>query len=236
MLFYFNISIHLATYVCVHLCLFYYKIYVDVTKSISDELKCDLRTKEINSLCVDVANSKYECVYFSIQKLPRDMIEFFIVFDKSKVFVSIWDDFCGKVDKTSITTFNDIHAHVWNPTITACASLLHKLYNKSFIYSDIDIKCFADARNINNHVTALYNTMHQCYNSLVSSLPYPKHWITQAVKNVTMYLDFARYSVQANSETVQINAVQLCLKMKELLRLKGDFSIVNTLNIPVRVC
>ena len=161
------------------------------------------------------------------------MIEYFIVFDKSKVFESIWDDFCDKVDKTSITTYTDIHEHVWNHTITACKGWLHKLCNKSFTYSDIDIKCFADMRNINTHVTTLYNAMHQCYNSLVSSLPDPKHWIPQAVMNITMFLDFARYSVQANSDTVQTNAVQLCLKMKELLRLKGDFSVVNNL---IQVC
>ena len=164
------------------------------------------------------------------------MIEHFVVFDKSKIFESIWDDFCSKLDETSITTFSDIHEHVWNHTIIACKDLLHKLYNKSFTYSDINIKCFADVKNINTHVTALYNAMHQCYDSLVSLLPDPKQWISQAVKNITMYLDFARYSMQANSDTVQINAVQLCLKMKELLKLKGDFSIVNNLNIQVCIC
>ena len=191
-----------------------------------------MRSKEISSI-VDVKNGVYQCVHFSIQKLPHEMIEYFIVFDKSKIFESIWDNFCDKVDKTSITTFNDIHEHVWNHTITACAGLLYKLCNKSFTYSDIDIKCFADTRNVNTHVNTLYNVMHQCYNSHVSSLPDPKNWIPQAVTNITMFLDFARYSIQANSSTMQINAVQLCLKMKELLRLKGDFSVVNNL---IQVC
>ena len=195
-----------------------------------------MRTKEISSLCVDVGNGSFKCVHFSIDKLPDDMIEYFIVFDKSKVFESVWDDLCDKLDKTSITSVTDVHKHVWNHTITACKDLLYKLCNKSFTYSDISIKCFANTRNIGTHVTTLYNAMHQCYNSLVSSLPDPKHWIPQAVTNITMYLDFARYSVQGNSNAVQINAVQLCLKMKELLRLNGDFSIVNNLNIQVCVC
>ena len=164
------------------------------------------------------------------------MIEYFVVFDESKVFESIWDDCCDKLDKASITTFNDIHEHVWKHTVKACKDLLYKLYNKSFTYADINIKCFTDARNINIHVTALYNAMHQCYNSLVSSLPDPKQWIPQAVKNITVYLNFAKYSMQANSDTAQINAIQLCLKMKDLLRLTGDFSVVHNLNIQVCIC
>ena len=211
------------TYSCVQL------FYLDVTKNISDELRCDLRSKEISSLCVDVGNGSFKCVHFSIEKLPQDMIEYFIVFDKSKLFESIWDDFCDKLDKTSVTTFGDIHEHVWNHTIIACKDLLHKLYNKSFTYSDVNIKCFDDVRNINTHLTALYHAMDQCYSSLVSSLPDPKHWIPHAVKNITMYLDFVKCN------TVQTNAVQLCLKMKELLKLKGDFSIVNNLNVQVRM-
>ena len=159
------------------------------------------------------------------------MIEYFIVFDKSKVFVSIWDDLCDKVDKTSITTFNDIHEHVWNHTIAACKDLLHKLYNKSFNYSDI--KCFADEKNVYIYVTTLYKALQQCSVSFVSSLPDLKQYTSHAVRNVKAYLEFAKYSMQANSSTVRINAVQLCLKMKEMLRLKGNFSVVNDLNIQV---
>ena len=75
--------------------------------------------------------------------------------------------------------------------------------------------------------------MHHYNFSLISSLPDTKQWIPQAVKNITMYLEFARHFVQSNNSSVQFNAVQLCLKMKELLRLKGDFSIVDNLNIQV---
>ena len=168
------------------------------------------------------------------------MIKYFIVLEKSKLFESIWDNICSKLDKTSITTFSDIHEHVWNPTILRCKELLYKFYNKSFTYSDIDIKCFVEMKSINNHVinthvTILNNVMHQCYCSLVSSLPDPKQWVPKAVENLAMYLDFGRYLMQANSNTFQVNAVHLCLKMKELLKLRGDFSAVIHLNIQVRM-
>ena len=168
-----------------------------------------------------------------MDKLPHDMIEYFSMFDHSKLFESIWDDTCGRLDEASITTFDDIHEHVWNHTLAKCKELLHKFYNKSFTYSDIDIKCFAEMRSINNHITTLYNAMYHYNFSLISSFPDPKQWIPQAVKNITMYLEFARHFVQSNNSSVQFNAVQLCLKMKELLRLKGDFSIVDNLNIQV---
>ena len=164
--------------------------------------------------------------------VPHDMIEYFIFFEKSKIFESIWDVFCSKLDTTSIATFSDIHEHVWKHTITKCKELLLKFYKNSFTYSDIDIKCFNERRNINAHVTTLYNAMHHCFNLLVSSLPNPMQWIPQAVKSITMYLDFVRH-MQTNKSTMQINAAQLCLQMKDVLRLKGDFSSVNNLNTQV---
>ena len=203
---------------------------IDVTKSIACELQCDLKTKPINSLCVDAGNDSFKCVHFTVDKVPHDMTEYFIVFDKSNLFESIWDEFCDKLDKTSIRTFYDIYEHVWNQTIACCKDLLYKLYTKSFTHSDIER--FVKLRNISFHVTTLYSAMQQSNHALVS-LPDPKTWVTQAAKNVTMYLDFAKYFMQADSKTVQVNAIQLCLKLKELLRLKGNFSVVNNLHSQV---
>jgi len=204
--------------------------FLDVTKSISDQLNCDLKTKEISSLCVDIDNDNFRCIHLSIDKLPRDMIEHFIVFGnkyKSKLFELIWEEkesqFCDKQDLTGIT-FSDIHKQVWTPTMKSCKNLLHKLCDKSFTYSDI--KNFAHVGNIEDHVIALYNAMHQCYPAFVSSLSEPQHWIPQAVKNITLYQDFA-------SNTDQVNVVKLCLKTKELLRVKGDFSVVYNLDSEV---
>ena len=179
---------------------------------------------------MDIGNGYFKCVYLSIDEVPKDMLEHFIVFEKSKIFQSIWSNFCDKVDEASIATFVDIYEHVWKYTIEACKNLLHKLYNKSFTYSDIE--CFADERSLYTHVDALYNAMRQCCIDFLSSLPDYK---SQAVKNVRLYLEFARCSVQANSNTVQINAVQLCLKMKKLLRLNGNFSVVDDVNIQVSI-
>lgn len=159
------------------------------------------------------------------------MIKHFLVFNKSKLFESVWNEICDKLDKTSIATFNNIYEHVWNQTIMGCKDLLHKLYNKSFTH--LDIERFANVRNITVHLTVLYDVMLQCYYPLVSSLSDPKRWIPQAAQKITMYLDFTMYSMQANSNTVLLNAVQLCFKLKELLRLKGNFSVVDNLNSQV---
>ena len=207
---------------------------LDVTESISCELKCDLKTKEINSLCVVAKDSGFKCIHFSSDELPPDMMEHFIAFDNSKLFESIWDEICGKLDEESINSFTDIYEHAWKPTIEGCKDLLYKLRNKTFAYPDI--KCFTDRRNVNVQVTALYNAMHKCYPSEVSSLSDPKQWIPIAVKNINMYLDFTSYSMKANSNSIQVNGVELCLKLKKLLKLKGDFSVVNNLNNQVCVC
>ena len=168
------------------------------------------------------------CIYFSVEKIPPDMIKYFIEFDKSKLFESIWNEVCGQLDKTNITTFSDVYEHVWKETITGCKDLLNKLHKKSFTHPDIE--CFTDLRDIHLHITTLYGAMGRCYHSHVSSLPNPKQWIPQAAKNVTLYLDYTRYSKQVSSNAMQVNAVQLCLKLKALLKLKGNFSVLNNLN------
>ena len=179
-------------------------------------------------MCVAAENNTLKCIYFSIDKVPHDMIKHFIEFDKSKLFESIWNEVCSKLDKTSITSLNDVHEQVWKETVAGSKELLNKLYKNSFTHSDIER--FTDVRDINMHVTTLYSVMGHCYHSVVSSLPNPRQWIPQAVQNITMYLDFIRYSKQASSNTMQVNAVQLCFKLKELLKLKGNFSVLNNLN------
>jgi len=192
-----------------------------------------LRTKEISSLCIDIENNQFKCVYFSNDKLPHQMIEYFIVFGsdyQNQLFDLIWKEkesqFCIAVNASDIT-FNDIHQKVWKPTIKSCKDLLHKLSNKSFTYSDI--KDFTCIRNINIHINALYNAMHKCYSSYVSSLPEPKYWVQQAVKYIALYLDFA-------NNTGQVNAAKLCLDLKAILKLKGDFSVVHNLESEVSSC
>ena len=192
-----------------------------------------MRAKEINSLCIDDGNGSFKVVHLSVKKLPHDMIEHFIVFDNSELFESIWNGCCEKFDTTNVTTFSDIYEHVWKPTITGCKDLLHKLYNKSFTYSDIDVKCLSDVRNNNFHLTKLYSAMYQCYRSQISSLSDPKYWVPQAASSINMYREFARCSKDPNSNNAQISAVQLCMKLKELLRLKGNFSVVNDLSSQV---
>lgn len=162
------------------------------------------------------------------------MMEHFIVFNNSKLFEFIWDKFSDRLDKTGIT-FSDIYRNLWNPVITCCKDLLYKVYHKSFTYSDIE-PFAADVENVNIQLTALHDAMCQCYSSLVSSLPDSTKWLPQAVKNVTMYLDFAKCAMQANRNTTQVDLVQLCLKLKELLRLKGDFLAVNHLDDQVSIC
>lgn len=157
------------------------------------------------------------------------MIEHFILFDKSKLFELIWEEkrsqFCNKSNATEVT-FHIIQEQVWNPAIESCKKLLYKLYDKSFTYSDI--KCLGNVGDINHHVVALYNIMHQCYTNSVSSLPESTEWVQQTVKSVKLYLDFA-------SSTKKVNGAMLCLKLKDLLRLKGDFSVVENLVIQVSI-
>ena len=202
---------------------------LDVTKSISDQLNCDLRSKEINSLCEDVENNEFKCIHLSSDEVHRNMLEHFIDFENIQLFDLIWEEkktkFCNKPNTTEIT-FAVIFQEVWKPTIKSCIELLHKLYKNSFTFSDV--KYFANMHDVNDHVTALYKTINRCYSSYIS-LPEPNKWIPEAVQSIKLYQDFSK---SAN----QFNGARLCLNLKELLSVKEDFTIVKDLDNQVRIC
>lgn len=164
------------------------------------------------------------------------MMEHFTVFGEqysNQVFECIWENkrsqYCAKFDITGIT-FNDVYTQVWKPTISSCQDLLHKLHNKSFTFSDI--KDFAHISNIVYHLSTLYKAIHQCFSS---SIPEAAHWVPQAEIDVKLYLEFSKIIEQLDfaNNVEQVNVAKLCLNFKALLRLKGDFSIVNDLDTHV---
>ena len=164
------------------------------------------------------------------------MMEHFTVFGEqynSQVFECIWENkrsqYCAKFDTTSIT-FNDIYIQVMKPTLSNCLDLLHKLHNTSFTFSDI--KDFAHISNIADHLSTLYEAMNQCYSF---SLPEPAHWVPQTEKDVKLYLEFFKITEQLDfaNDVEQVNVAKLCLNLKVLLRVNGDFSIVNDLDAHV---
>ena len=191
-------------------------------------------------LCVGIDRRHFKCVHLSIDKLPHEMVEHFNVFGsqyKNQLFEVIWEkkinEFCAKLDNAAVN-FDAIYTQVWKPTISSCKELLHKLYNEMFIFSDI--KDFAHISNIISHVANLYNAMATCYSSSVSLLPEPIHWVSQAEENVKLYLQFTKNIDQLDfaSDNNHLNVAKLCLNLKELLKLKGDFSVVYNLNSLVR--
>ena len=148
-------------------------------------------------------------------KIPIEMLENFVVFGKehhSKWFDSQWEQ---QVNSSAPEiSFDCIYENVWKPVISNCLSFLNRMYKKSLPLSDI--KTLA-TQNLYSQLKPLCCAMQKCYKAeIFFSGPY--EWIRQVIKHIEVY-----QKIVNNSRHI-INALNFCLKLRESLQLKGDFS------------
>ena len=149
-------------------------------------------------------------------KIPLEMLENFIVFgkeDHSKWFDLQWKQQVDCLALGDNITFDYIYRNVWKPAISNCLSFLNRMYTKSLPLCDIKT---LPTQNLYSQLEPLCSAMEKCYKTEIS-FHKPYQWIREAIRHINVYQKFVD-----NSE--HISALNFCLKLKESLQLKGDFS------------
>ena len=144
------------------------------------------------------------------------MLDNFTVFGKD--YHTKWFDFQWKKHKAKLSndgniTYTYIYENVWKPTISSCVSLLNGIFTKSLPLSDIKELYI---QNLATQLERLCSAMHNCYPRRLS-FSKPFSWIKGVAKHIEICQKFIN-----NPE--HIDAIKFCLKLKESLQLKGDFS------------
>ena len=157
------------------------------------------------------------------------MLNNFIIFGKkyhSKWFDSRWEEQVNCFAPTDADkTFDCIYENVWRPTISNCLSFLNRMCTKSLPLSDI--KTLA-TQYLYIQLEPLCLAMQKCYKTEVS-FHQPNQWIREVIKHIEIYQNFVN-----NPE--HISALKFCLKLKESLQLKGDFSDILVIWKYVSIC
>ena len=150
------------------------------------------------------------------------MLNNFIVFGKihrSKWFDSQWEQQvnCFALKDADIT-FDCICENVWRPVISNCLSFLNRMCTKSLPLSNIKM---LTTQNLYTQLEPLCLAMQKCYKTEVA-FHEPYQWIREVIKHIEVYQKFVK-----NPE--HISALKFCLKLKEFLQLKGDFSDITVI-------
>lgn len=144
------------------------------------------------------------------------MLDYFIFFGKehhTKLFDLQWKQHKSNLSGDGDITFSCIYEKVWKPTISSCLSLLNGIFTKSLLLTDISKKL--NIQTLGSQLEILCTAMHKCYPKELSfSEPYS--WIAERVNHIEVYMNFVKKSEN-------VSALKYCLKLRELLQLKGDF-------------
>ena len=126
-------------------------------------------------------------------------------------------------------SFDSVFNKVWMPTIAKCQSLLCELKNKTITLNECEV--LYSKGNFLLQLSALGNAMHQCYPDCKKSVPPSDQWASQTVHHIALYLDEI-----VNNSSKCTEAAGVILKVKESLKLEGDFQIIEDLAKNVCTC
>jgi len=178
-----------------------YIFVTELTKGITDQR--EMMSTEINSIC------------FRENEINDEMLANLPIFGvkyKNSVF-----DFEWKQNSTvSINSWADVYDKIWKPTIDRCKKILTEICDKSYKLDN-----FLKFKATGDHLEKLCLAMMECgYWS--DSQPDFNKWITEVKAHITVFL-----KVFSN---LQSNGIEYCMKLKEQLELKGDFSSLDVLH------
>ncbi|XP_064403130.1 E3 ubiquitin-protein ligase RNF213-like isoform X2 [Halichondria panicea] len=108
-------------------------------------------------------------------------------------------------------TVNEIFSKIWQPAFTFCQNLLTNLADRSMKLDFVDKHLTQFSKHLSNNVNNLAEAIRSC------SQPIPQsHQLQSAVKKVHDYWRLCRYE----------DGARVFLQLKDVLNLKGDFSLI----------
>ena len=195
-------------------------ILLGVTEAFK-ELKSDYRHCKINTLC-ERRQGNIEILCFTAARPLVSFAWMFHVMEKeinSTIFNSIWHDkFQTTLAEKPMLHITEIETHVWIPTFQDCQSLLNQLENMSIRLNDV--KNLPMDTDLKHELESMCRGVSKCIGRSVSD-----NWIDTSVKRIREYHKLCDYGAAAN----------LFLKLRNSLKLQGDFSDVEKIAAEVGV-
>ena len=182
------------------------------------EIEQDHSEKSIASLCSEGSAGMIDYTCFSdAQPLNRMLFQFYHLSYEypSGLFERIWQLKLKEVARAKLNlTFNDVVTKVWIPTFEECCQLIDSVKNGSITLLAVDQYFHHPEGQMDHHLTSLFKGIEACFDRKVES----SVWIRSAVDRMQQYWSLCE----------QADAASTVMELKDSLKLRGNFEIIET--------
>ena len=205
------------------LCAILYFIYHFLGKDeLLFQLQQNYQEEKISKLCRSVQGGSSGCqvICFPQAKPLEPYLQPFYTFSSkhsSDIFNKFWNNKLTQIhtQMQTIITFQQVIDLVWKPVFDQCLQLLDNIHSGALKLSTVDdlfkTNYLNEKRKLNNDLQSLQKASDICLGRSSDS-----RWIESAVDRMNQYWDLCNYC----------EAAQAFIKIRDTLRLTGDFSLV----------
>ena len=204
------------------LCAILYFIYHFLGKDeLLFQLQQNYQEEKISKLCRSTQGGNGGCqviCFPQAKPLEPYLLQFYIFSSKhsSDIFNKFWNNKLTQIHRQIHTiTFQQVIDLVWKPVFDQCLQLLDNIHSGALKLSTVDdlfkTNYLTEKRKLNNDLQNLQKASDSCLHKSSDS-----RWIESAVDRMNQYWDLCNYR----------EAAQAFIKIRDTLKLTGDFSLV----------
>lgn len=187
------------------------------------ELKQELQ-QNFNTLRISrLYNTEGQIQCFHSAGTLSEFTKMFSIMKQSNIFLKEWENAMNAARKSKpALTVEDFYPLVWQPAFKSCKLLLECLYMKSIKLADVD-KYFKEYQSsqLEFQLLNLFDGVNACERQ-----KWDGTWIRIVVGRMNAYWSLRKYCDAAN----------VFLDLKRILKLNGDFGVVEKFSTEVRLC
>jgi len=175
------------------------------------------QVKSLYETTVDESGvTQFVCTYFSSKEIPNDLLKYLYIVGNcyhNDIFETCWRQRSKAC--TNLQSFVAVHEEVCMPVLSECKEILITLQKKSMTLEMVE-KYFLkfELRDLESALNQLSQGIRDCFPE--EKLLPPKKWVSAAVKVIQEYRSINSYMA----------AAKVVLKLKESMKLTGDFSVI----------
>lgn len=186
----------------------------------SDQLQRNFREDKINTLCHTLSSTgTCEVVCFQAAKpLDAYLNDFYIISytSSSDLFNRFWRQKLTEIHQIHHSiSFNNVHGLVWKPVFQSCVELLDKLRSGNMKLSDVDCHFKGTYGDRLSDLSRDLKSLDEAVSSITHSSS-SISWIPKVVQRIKQYWALCGYR----------EAAEAFIKIRDTLKLTGDFSLV----------
>lgn len=182
------------------------------------EVKQDHSDCHINTLCCaeeSLQSVQYKC-FKAAQPLQSILPAFYSLSMQypSELFQQIWKSKLRAVASEKVPlTFGDVMAKIWKPVFVDCCHLIDSVKELTITLADVNFH-FQKLDERQSHLELLFKATEACHGREVESTT----WIRNALERMHLYWNLCE----------QADAAKTVLELKESLKLKGNFKVIES--------